>query len=139
MCKGVKEKEEHITLIKNGEETVWDKKLNVLSMLDQIHSFYVPDTVPELSDQTQCAICIEPFAGDKIGKIIKLNCGHKFHIKCIQEYITKTEKTDCPLCRGDINEMYNVVKFGKVKKSVKPLLQKIKEVSRDIDFLHRIH
>jgi hypothetical protein len=34
-----------------------------------------------------------------------ISCGHKYHIKCIDEWI-KTGRRDCPMCRGPITKLY---------------------------------
>ena len=45
------------------------------------------------TDQDMCSICLDPF---KIGKAwMVTDCGHKFHIICIQKY----PKKECPNCR----------------------------------------
>ena len=61
----------------------------------------------------QCPICLEDMVGTKGVKIFKtrashtsvvvetVNCGHKFHLCCIQEWLKKT--TTCPLCRTPVN------------------------------------
>ncbi|KAL3634142.1 hypothetical protein CASFOL_021196 [Castilleja foliolosa] len=42
-----------------------------------------------------CAVCLDEFYGD-VGVLI--NCGHKFHVGCINEWLK--EKNNCPLCRA---------------------------------------
>ena len=53
-------------------------------------------TPEQLKSKENCAICLESF--DK--KCRQLNCGHVFHLHCIQQWIEK-EKT-CPTCRFDL-------------------------------------
>ncbi|KAL3634125.1 hypothetical protein CASFOL_021179 [Castilleja foliolosa] len=42
-----------------------------------------------------CAVCLDEFYGD-VGVLV--NCGHKFHVGCINEWLK--EKNNCPLCRA---------------------------------------
>lgn len=42
---------------------------------------------------TECIICF----CDNVTRWKYLNCGHKFHKKCINKWLSKNEK--CPLCR----------------------------------------
>ena len=66
----------------------------------------------------ECMICLEPLEYD----VAILNCNHKIHYKCIQQWIeTKTDIVKlCPVC--DINgEIINIVDFKdrKVKEKKK--------------------
>jgi hypothetical protein len=45
-----------------------------------------------------CVICME-----NEGVSIKLDCGHSFHIKCLEEWINR-ENNSCPICRDIINK-----------------------------------
>ena len=46
----------------------------------------------------QCMICLTNGRLDKT-----LDCGHKFHYRCIAKWVTDCEKT-CPICRADISD-----------------------------------
>lgn len=48
----------------------------------------------------ECPICLEPFTQNNLAI---LECGHKFHFRCILKDITKprSNKT-CPLCRASV-------------------------------------
>lgn len=49
----------------------------------------------------ECHICLDEL--DASSPIAILNCGHKFHYKCIQEWINKTHRIDklCVICDKD--------------------------------------
>jgi hypothetical protein len=50
------------------------------------------------AEQSNCAICIDPL---KTGQMIKaLNCTHKFHSKCINDWLKV--KLKCPLCKQSV-------------------------------------
>lgn len=44
-----------------------------------------------------CIICLET---DTKGLV--LDCGHKFHIKCILEHFCNSDKLYCPMCRSEL-------------------------------------
>ena len=47
-----------------------------------------------------CPICLEPFTPNNLAI---LNCGHKFHFRCILKDITKARSNkQCPLCRASV-------------------------------------
>ena len=54
------------------------------------------------SDDHDCSICFE----DCKKKGCELECGHKFHSKCIFKWFSGGHNT-CPMCRSEVNEMYN--------------------------------
>jgi hypothetical protein len=58
------------------------------------------DEVPE--DQT-CSICMEHDAANGELNWRELRCGHKFHILCIDTWLTS--HVQCPICRADIRTM----------------------------------
>lgn len=69
-------------------QPISSKHLNSLTKL-KIH---------RIDDNHECTICI---ASIKKGSIIRLlSCTHKFHYKCIDEWVDKN--TTCPTCRKDI-------------------------------------
>ena len=53
-------------------------------------------------NNSYCTICCEDICNSEI--VRKINCGHKFHYKCIDEWLETNTK--CPICRYDI-ENYN--------------------------------
>lgn len=46
----------------------------------------------------KCCICLEEMTKEGI---IKLDCGHTFHLACIQQLQEKPVQKVCPLCRAD--------------------------------------
>lgn len=74
----------------------------VLQRLDCEHKGE-PGTVYQA---VSCAICLEDFAtteGDKQiskGSQKVLECGHEFHVYCIEKWLDRSQQ--CPLCRHDI-------------------------------------
>ena len=51
------------------------------------------------SDDHDCSICFE----DCKKKGCELECGHRFHTKCIFTWLSKNDT--CPLCRGEVKEL----------------------------------
>ena len=48
-----------------------------------------------------CPICLEPFTQNNLAI---LDCGHKFHFRCILKDITKSKSNkECPLCRARVD------------------------------------
>lgn len=53
----------------------------------------------EAEAQGDCSVCLLELADDNGEGLLRLNCGHMFHIGCAQMWLSKTEKPSCPLCR----------------------------------------
>lgn len=51
------------------------------------------------STEESCSICTEPF---KIHSTVKTPCGHLFHNRCIQRWITESSNMSCPMCRENL-------------------------------------
>ncbi len=49
----------------------------------------------------ECPICYEPMTKENTQK---LNCGHKFHKKCIKKW-KRNNTAKCPMCRGSIQTL----------------------------------
>lgn len=51
-----------------------------------------------------CSVCLDDIFTDKNdtlqGDATVLQCNHAFHIKCISDYFSQTNKSDCPNCRA---------------------------------------
>jgi len=60
-------------------------------------------TIKVSSDNDICSICWEK--PDDTKTWTKLNCGHLFHINCVNKWL-KTQLT-CPMCRSPINSSIN--------------------------------
>lgn len=54
----------------------------------------------------ECHICLENLTGE----IAIISCGHKFHYKCIQEWIRKKNKytKNCCICENE-TEIENII------------------------------
>ena len=61
-----------------------------------IEQLYKVVTTQPLDIDAVCIICLEPLGKKKHGE---LPCNHKFHTKCIKEWMEKSTNKDCPLCR----------------------------------------
>lgn len=48
-----------------------------------------------------CVICQE-FIVDE--NVVKTQCEHEFHSRCYDEYLKRTKKNECPICRNSLNE-----------------------------------
>ena len=56
---------------------------------------------------SECSICYEKLFEEKENedekrKVIKIRCKHRFHADCLKTWLNV--KTDCPLCRSQIDE-----------------------------------
>lgn len=59
-------------------------------------------------EQMECAICLSSMSSEKDTAITKTECGHKFHTKCLEEWIKRSNT--CPLCRCESHKyiQYNI-------------------------------
>ena len=55
------------------------------------------DTIQKSDD---CSLCLSKI--DLKEPLTTLECGHKFHSRCLYNYINKTHDLRCPLCRASI-------------------------------------
>lgn len=57
-----------------------------------------------------CTICLETLESseEEVCFITRLPCKHRYHSKCILEYVKKTRNTHCPICRYEVVESPNV-------------------------------
>ena len=62
-----------------------------------------------MDNKNECCICLEYFES----KIIKLDCNHLFHYKCINKWRKINNK--CPICRKPIKNIIKVKKNKIVK------------------------
>ncbi|KXS94476.1 hypothetical protein AC578_1720 [Pseudocercospora eumusae] len=51
--------------------------------------------------QTSCSVCLDDFTN--ASTVIRLDCKHVFHAKCIVTWLEKS-KNSCPLCRKEVTE-----------------------------------
>lgn len=50
--------------------------------------------------QDECVICLEAYV-DGVSQVMRLPCGHEFHVECITPWLTTRRRT-CPICKGDV-------------------------------------
>ena len=62
--------------------------------------FKIGETSRRRTASAHCAICLESYrVDDVIVWSANVNCSHVFHEKCMQNWIMKRFKPDCPMCR----------------------------------------
>ena len=58
--------------------------------------------MPDKETADICSICLE----DLINKIMITSCNHRFHEKCIKNYVKHNNDIErnslCPICKGDV-------------------------------------
>ena len=52
----------------------------------------------------ECVICLE----DLKENIVVLNCKHRYHYQCMQQWFLKKGRLSCPMCRGE-SEIINIL------------------------------
>ena len=93
-------------LLNREESSLQEDKIKIF--LDKIKK---KDNLKEIFNQT-CIICLDDFKPQEIKESEKkellekedislLECGHKYHKKCISDWIKKDQK--CPLCKAKID------------------------------------
>jgi hypothetical protein len=93
-------------LLNREESSLQEDKVKIF--LDKIKK---KDNLKEIFNQT-CIICLDDFKPQEIKEsekkellekedITLLECGHKYHKKCISDWIKKDQK--CPLCKAKID------------------------------------
>ncbi|KAJ5960500.1 uncharacterized protein N7479_007650 [Penicillium vulpinum] len=50
--------------------------------------------------QVECVVCLEEYV-DGLSRVMRLPCGHEFHVECITPWLTTRRRT-CPICKGDV-------------------------------------
>jgi hypothetical protein len=52
----------------------------------------------DIPDDAMCYVCLEDVCGNDVARLMKLTCGHVFHIACVDTWLRK--KNTCPTCRS---------------------------------------
>ena len=96
-------------------QPVTNNQIGTNNNLEDIHVYPSLRTLRESSfihnyedletDQNTCTICQDNFEYNNI--VRKLNCGHIFHIGCIDVWFETNIR--CPLCRGDLREQNEIL------------------------------
>lgn len=68
-----------------------DIKINILKNSNEIGTI-----IKNEDKDITCGICLKKISTGKNCKLLD-NCNHKFHIKCINSWLSK--KNTCPICR----------------------------------------
>ena len=58
------------------------------------------------TDPDKCSVCCEIFNINQLHRT--LPCNHSFHPHCIDEWLTKNQKKNCPICRKEIHLNFNL-------------------------------
>ena len=61
------------------------------------------DQLKEKNKKVTCVVCLKDFDGYDFN-CKKLKCGHNFHMKCIDEWLTHSKS--CPICRKEIDIVF---------------------------------
>jgi len=71
------------------------KYMNDSRHTSSLDNYLLSHQVQDTNTEGQCSICIEPFNSTRTSVV--LQCSHKFHEKCIKEWLEK--ELTCPNCR----------------------------------------
>ena len=59
------------------------------------HPYFTRSNI-KVYENLECSICLENLETD----VVKLNCQHHFHYKCINQWFNKHKNiVECPMCR----------------------------------------
>ncbi|CCX06897.1 hypothetical protein FPQ18DRAFT_78049 [Pyronema domesticum] len=61
---------------------------------------------------SECVVCLEDYV-DGVSKVMKLPCGHEFHVDCITPWLTTRRRT-CPICKGDVVRGVRAIAEGSI-------------------------
>lgn len=74
----------------------------------------------ESQQEASCSICMEEMVS--MTPVIKLSCGHVFHAHCTYSLVFN-DKNTCPLCREDIIDDIDDIKYYRPTEEIIYLLQ----------------
>lgn len=73
-----------------------------VDLIEPVENFFTVNSI-QASD---CVICMEEFASANGSDVVRLRCGHTFHVRCIVGWAisssTNTGRGLCPICRQPI-------------------------------------
>ena len=77
-------------------------QLDLFTESPEMIFIYIPN-----NDNEECVICQEIIesknSDDQSYEIVKLECGHLYHKRCIENWYKSSKNKDCPSCRKDIS------------------------------------
>jgi hypothetical protein len=96
------------------------------------------DESDERDNPNNCAICL---INNKNWLVATLECEHKFHSRCIREWMSLDEKNVCPLCRKPIKitleklptDIKSLERSGKISQSMSYINSKFKEIHKTVN------
>ena len=91
----VPERERVVLIEINEEEGILLTRKQIADIVEELPIAKYTCIPPAIES---CSICLEQFV---VGELIKIiECGHEFHIKCVDPWLVKSLK--CPLCRHSL-------------------------------------
>ena len=72
---------------------------------DYNHNSNYVNIINNNETELECVICMETVGYQKA----VLNCGHAFHVECINRWIIGEQKNSCPVCRRRIFNMASII------------------------------
>jgi hypothetical protein len=76
-----------------------------MDAIENINNNIMPKENNFVTDNYECAICLDSLDNLEGNKIIQLNnCNHQFHESCLKQWIDKNNT--CPLCRTVVTSLF---------------------------------
>jgi hypothetical protein len=69
---------------------------NVNQNVNQKKEINDPIILNKNFENNECIICLDPMIIND--KVQILNCGHMYHLDCINKWFNKKKEINCPLC-----------------------------------------
>jgi hypothetical protein len=85
------------SIYEEENETAEPYIFTITRVCDCKENIELKEYINENNDDEHCSICYS-----ELNTFCQINCQHKFHKKCILDWVIKGEKTTCPLCRQHI-------------------------------------
>ena len=79
-----------------------DHEIPEIMFETEVPQLYLEDE----DDKKICSICCEELDSsindEATNTLVKLECGHYYHSKCIEQWYNTSKNKDCPMCKKDI-------------------------------------
>ena len=72
------------------------------SIISELEYLSVTPNMEKYSNEDECVICTEKMLDDQV-RILK--CSHHFHKSCIDEWISLSQKLECPICGLNLSQL----------------------------------